>query len=279
MNQKARMKLLILVIACCALLMGSQIVADMIFTVVIIGKMDVEGLPAEKVEELLAEQLAQNSSGIMLLAYLFTFFGVLFWAKRAKTPFWIHTGLNLKTTKPIGILAFLGGVSANIWFGLMVGLIPWPEKWIAEYDAASSALSAGNIWLEVLAVVLWAPIIEEILFRGMVYRYLSAALPAGAALLFQGLLFGGMHGTMIWIVYGSVMGCILGYVRKRTGSLHASIFMHIGFNAGAYLFAELTKWWGDSGTSVVLSLIGSGALFLLMLYGIEYRMDNLSENK
>ena len=75
MNQKARMKLLILVIACCALLMGSQIVADMIFTVVIIGKMDVEGLPAEKVEELLAEQLAQNSSGVRLLAYLFTFFG------------------------------------------------------------------------------------------------------------------------------------------------------------------------------------------------------------
>lgn len=279
MNQKARIKLLLLVIACCALLMGSQIVADMIFTVVIIGKMDVEGLSAEKVEEMLVEQLAQHRSGIMLLAYVLTILVLFIWARKAKTPFFTHTGLNLKTTKPIGVLSFLAGIAANVWFGLMVGLIPWPENWIAEYSAASSALSAGSIWLEVFAIVLWAPVIEEILFRGMIYRYLSAALPAGAALLFQGLLFGGMHGTMIWIVYGSVMGCILGYVRKRTGSLHASVLMHIGFNGGAYLFAELMKWCGDSGTAVVLTLVGSGALFLLMLYGIEYRMGDISEIK
>ena len=279
MDRKARMKLLFLVIACCMLLMGAQVVADMMYTVVIIGKMDVEGLPSEKVEEMLTEQLIQHSNEIMLLAYMLTFVGLFFWAKKAKTSFAVHTGLNLKTTRPIGILAFLAGVAANIWFGLMVGLVPWPESWIAEYEAASSALSSGNIWLELVAVVLWAPVIEEILFRGMVYRYLSMALPAGAALLFQGLLFGGMHGTMIWIVYASVMGCILGYVRKRTGSLHATIFMHIGFNGGAYLFAELVKWWGDSGTSIVLSLVCSGALFLLMLYGIEYRMGDLEENK
>lgn len=279
MDRKARMKMLLLVIACCLLLMGAQVVADMVFTVVIIAKMDVVGLPDEKVEEMLTEQLAQNRSGIMLLAYMLTFLVLFIWAKRTKTSFAVHTGLDLKTTRPIGILAFLAGVAANIWFGLAVGLFPWPESWIAEYDAASSALSSGNIWLELIAVVLMAPVIEEILFRGMIYRYLSMALPAGAALLFQGLLFGGMHGTMIWIVYASIMGCILGYVRKRTGSLHASIFMHIGFNGGAYLFAELVKWWGDSGNAIVLSLVASGVLFLLMLYGIEYRMGDLKEDK
>lgn len=279
MDQKARMKLLLLVIACCALLMCAQIVADMTFTVVIMANMDISGLSDAQVEEMLAEKLAQSGNGIMLLAYALTFVGLLFWAKKAKTPFAVHTGLNLKTTKPIGILAVLAGVVGNIWFGLMVNLISWPESWMEEYDAASSAITSGNIWVEVIAITLMAPIIEEILFRGMVYRYLSMALPAGAALVFQGLLFGGMHGTMIWIVYASVMGCVLGYVRKRTGSLHATILMHIGFNGGSYLFAELLKWWGERSASIVLSLVVSGALFLLLLYGIEYRMESLAEEK
>ena len=120
MDQKARMKLLLLVIACCALLMCAQIVADMAFTMVIMANMDISGLSDAQVEELLAEKLAQNGNGIMLLAYTLTLLGLLLWAKKAKTPFAVHTGLNLKTTKPIGVLAFLAGVIANIWFGLMV---------------------------------------------------------------------------------------------------------------------------------------------------------------
>ncbi len=277
MDRNKRVKMLLPVLGCCALLLGAQVAADMIFTIFIVAGMDIEGLSAAEADAILYERLTERSNEIMLLAYGITLIGLFVWAKLAKTPFTVHTGLNLKTTKPIGVLALLGGVAANIWFSLMLGLIPWPEAWMEEYVDASASITSGSLPVEVLAVVLLAPIVEEILFRGMVYRYLSVALPASAALLFQGMLFGGMHGTMIWIIYASVLGCIFGYVRSRTGSLHATILMHMGFNGGAYLFGYLAEQWGDSGSAVLLGLLGSAALFLLMLYGIEYRMGETKE--
>ena len=272
MERNNRVKLLFPVLGCCGLLMGSQIIADLIFTAIIIAGMDISGIPAAEVDAMVYERLTEYGNEIMLLSYAFTFVGLLIWAKLAKTPFMTHTGLNLKTTKPIGILSVLAGIAGNFWFSMMVGFFPWPEKWVEEYDAASSAITSGNLMVELLAVVLFAPLIEEILFRGMAYRYLAMALPAGAAIVFQGMLFGGMHGTMIWIVYASILGCIFGYVRRRTGSLHATILMHIGFNGGSYLFMAFAERWGESGGAILGGFLASAALFLLMLYGIEYRI-------
>ena len=274
MDRNSRIKLLLPVIGCCALLMLSQIAADMLFTIFIVAGMNIEGMPTAEADAMLYEQLSAYSNEIMILSYAFALVGLCVWAKLAKKPFFEHTGLSLKTTKPIGILCLFAGVAANIWFGLMVGLIPWPDSWVEEYLEASSALAGHSLPLEILAVVVFAPLVEEILFRGMVFRYLRRALPAGAALIFQGLLFGGMHGTMIWIVYASVLGCVFGYVRSRTGSLHATILMHVGFNGGSYLFSYLAEQWADGGFAILVGLIGSAALFLLMLYGIEYRIDN-----
>lgn len=272
MNRNSRLKMLLPVIGCCMLLLGAQLIADLIFTVWIAAGMNIDGLSAAEADALLYEKLMEHSNGIMLVAYLIAAVGLLLWAKAAKRPFAEHTGLNLKTTRPIGILALLAGIAANIWFSLMLGMIPWPEAWLEEYAEAASVITAGGPVLEFVTVVLLAPLIEEILFRGMAYRYLCAALPAGAALIFQGLLFGGMHGSMIWMIYASILGCIFGYVRRRTGSLHATILMHIGFNGGAYLFDCFIAYCGDSGMAVLGALITSAMLFLLMLYGIEFRM-------
>lgn len=277
MDRNNRIKLLLPVIGCCALLMLSQIAADMIFTIFIVAGMNIDGMTSAEADALLYEHLSAYNNEIMILSYVFTLIGLVVWARLAKKTFVQHTALDLKTTKPIGVLSLLAGVAANIWFGLMVGMIPWPDSWVEEYLDASSALVGHSLPLEILAIVVFAPLVEEILFRGMVFRYLSMALPAGAAVVFQGLLFGGMHGTMIWIVYASILGCIFGYVRARTGSLHATILMHMGFNAGSYLFSYLAVQWGESGMALLVGLLGSAALFLLMLYGIEYRLDN--ENK
>ena len=278
MNRNERVKMLIPVLGCCGLLLGAQLIADLIFTVYFVLDMGIGNIPTAEADAILYEKLMEHSNEVMLLAYCLTLIGLLIWAKVVKNPFFVHTGLNLKTTRPIGVLSLLAGVAANIWFSLMLGLIPWPETWVEEYLDASAAITSSSLPIELLTVVLLAPLVEEILFRGMVYRYLSMALPAGAAILFQGMLFGGMHGTMIWIAYASILGCIIGYVRSRTGSLHATILMHIGFNGGSYLFGYLINQWEDSGSALFLGLFVSAVLFLLMLYGIEYRVGDQSES-
>ena len=123
-------------------------------------------------------------------------------------------------------------------------------------------------------MVLAGPIVEEILFRGIIYDTLCTFVPAGAAVLFQGMLFGSVHGTIIWMIYALFMGCVLGYVRKRTGSLRPCILMHIAFNGASYLFDWFANQYGDDQASITFMFVFSAFVLLLSMYGISFRTDN-----
>jgi len=67
------------------------------------------------------------------------------------------------------------------------------------------------------------------------------------------------------------MGCLLGYVRKRTGSLRPCLLMHMAFNGASYLFSAFAeRYWEDSAT-VIFVFLASAFVMLLSLYGISFR--------
>ena len=94
------------------------------------------------------------------------------------------------------------------------------------------------------------------------------------AVLFQGMLFGSVHGTIIWMIYALFMGCVLGYVRKRTGSLRPCILMHMAFNGASYLFDWFANQYGDDQASITFMFVFSAFVLLLSMYGISFRTDN-----
>lgn len=277
MKKDPRLQFLLPMVGCCLLFLGAQVVVDLIFAVIFSMGLASSAGSAAELDALLYEKLMEQSNLLGIFSYGLVFLGLLIWAKKRKQPMIEFTGLQVKSGFAVGTLALLAGVFANFWFGLMLNLIPWPQAWLESYEAASSALSGGSLAVEILTVVILAPVVEEVIFRGLIYRYLTYMVPVGAAVVLQGVLFGGMHGTMIWAIYASVLGCVLGYVRRRTGSVRATILMHMGFNGGSFLFAWFAQQWGENGTAVLGTLAGTAALFLLMLYGIDYRTRDNEE--
>lgn len=271
MKHDSRLQYFLPLIGCCGLFLGSQIVVDLVFAVVYSLVSGASAGSAAELDAMLYDKLMEWSNPLSLMSYAIVFAGLLLWAKKKKAPFFAFVDLRPRIGAAVGSLSLLAGISANFWFGLMVSLIPWPEAWVTSYESAASVLSAGDLGLELLTVVIMAPLVEEIIFRGLIYRYMTLMVPAGAAVVLQGLLFGGMHGTMIWMLYASVLGCILGYIRRRTGSVRATVLMHIGFNGGSYLFSLFADRWSESDAAILWTLVGSAALFLLVLYGIYYR--------
>ena len=65
--------------------------------------------------------------------------------------------------------------------------------------------------LQVLSLVVWAPVVEEIIFRGALYRYLRGYVRWWAAVFITALCFGLVHPyTTAGLVQVGIIGVIFG---------------------------------------------------------------------
>ena len=76
------------------------------------------------------------------------------------------------------------------------------------------------------------------------------------ACVLSSLVFGLLHGQLLWIAYAFIMGVVLTLVFERTGTLWASIVVHVTFNlVGTYAVQYLP----GSFFILVLGLAGAAA--------------------
>lgn len=119
---------------------------------------------------------------------------------------------------------------------LELGVQPAPST-IGEVDLPPRVL-AGILVPAMLLVVGPA---EELLFRGVIQKFLRETMGAWLAILGAGLLFGVIHvfalvqssgaGTVLSIVVITAIGVSLGWLYEHTGSLPAAMVAHGGYNA------------------------------------------------
>jgi len=93
--------------------------------------------------------------------------------------------------------------------------------------------------LVALAVIVVAPVSEELFFRAFFYRALRTRMPVWAAAPIDGLVFGSLHfegiHTAIILPVIAVFGLGQCLLYERTGSLFAVISVHAVFNTVASL--------------------------------------------
>ena len=83
---------------------------------------------------------------------------------------------------------------------------------------------------------MFAPLSEELLFRGWLYTGIRAKLPAWPTILITAALFALVHlpqGLEDVFAAALPLGVIAGYLRERTGSVKSTIPLHILANAAA----------------------------------------------
>jgi hypothetical protein len=114
-------------------------------------------------------------------------------------------------------------------------------------DVLKSAQADGVVWLLLIGFCVAAPISEELLARGFLYRGWSESfLGVPGAILLSSLAWTALHMQYNWFFFGEVfsIGLLLGYLRYRSGSLWLTIVLH-GLNNFA---ATIQSMW----------LVGSG---------------------
>ena len=142
----------------------------------------------------------------------------------------------LNRVKP-GKLALIVAIGITLNFAVTIPL-GWlqnllPQSYLDQYAQTQQLYSAGGLPAFILAGVIFAPIVEELVFRGLIATRLSRGMPAFAAIAVSALIFGIVHGTLFQGIYTALLGLLLGTVFFREDSLLASIALHFGFNLGS----------------------------------------------
>lgn len=101
------------------------------------------------------------------------------------------------------------------------------------------ATTPGRAVLSVLVLGVLAPLVEELVFRGLLYGYVDGRFGATAALILSTLLFGLAHVEPIHIAVVLPIGLLIGWIRMRTGSLLPAITAHVANNTVAVIAAYL----------------------------------------
>lgn len=126
------------------------------------------------------------------------------------------------------------------WFVSLV-LSALPADVLADYMVAAEGLDDTGV-VAFLAAGIVAPIVEEVIFRGLIFTRLNRVMSGMAAAVLSAAVFGWCHGQFIWFCYAFVLGLIFGYLTHATGSVLPAMVMHLVFNLTNELMAMTGEW-------------------------------------
>ena len=142
-------------------------------------------------------------------------------------------GLRFRTFDLLGVPI---GIASQ---AVLIPAIYWVLR-VSSEDVSSQARtltdragSDAEVVLLVLMVVVGAPIIEELFFRGLLMRAIQARWNDSLALVASALFFALVHFQPLQIPGLFAFGLILGTCAQRTGRLGMGILAHSAFNATA----------------------------------------------
>ncbi len=154
-------------------------------------------------------------------------------------------GLPREPVKDVGV-GLVGGVAIIIagWIALvLVVLVASAILGHRPSQPQQVPDCVRGVWLWLLGpiVVVAAPLGEETLFRGFLYRGLRTRLSVWPAALLSGVVFGLVHGYWLLIPALFVVGSGLALVYERRSSLLASMTAHATFNLFGFLLIALYR--------------------------------------
>ncbi|MCX7923347.1 MAG: CPBP family intramembrane metalloprotease [Clostridia bacterium] len=247
-----------------------SVVGMFIFTIILTIRAMIESKGNADMNNLMATiepELMKYSNAILIVACIISFAAYwLIFIIRKENLFRV-CNFSRVDLKSIGILAILA-IMANIFISYAISYmvkIPVFGDRLKEYEELIEMITAGNPIVSILAVGIFAPIFEEILFRGLVLNELRKNIPVWPAVIIQGVLFGAYHGNLIQGVYAAVLGVLLGMVYIWGKSIWVPIFVHMVFNNSSIFLSSYLG--GEAGGfKDMVFLIASAAVLVFIVF-------------
>ena len=171
-------------------------------------------------------------------------------------------------------VAALGTIIPMLWLQELMPALP---------DTNRSAFSAViNTEFGYTALCIFAPLVEELVFRGAVLRLLlRSSLRPVHGIIVSALLFALVHINPAQMPHALIIGLLLGWMYWRTGSILPGVAFHWTNNTVVFIICRLAPYMQDmslleifkgSQRSVILALVFSMLIFIPALLQLNILM-------
>lgn len=196
-------------------------------------------------------------SGIITLLFLWVFFKIR--KKRLIVEAYIK---KFDRSKVIPII--LSGFLFALFVSTVISLLPIPESLLESYLQSTEGMVSGSLIIMLISIVIIAPIVEEIIFRGLILSRLNKVMNTTVALIVSSLIFAILHGHILWVTYAFVLGVLFGIIAIITGSTLPTIIFHMSFNlAGLFVGSIPFPEW-----STVIVCFVSFIISTILIYNV-----------
>jgi Predicted metal-dependent membrane protease len=209
------------------------------------------------------ERLDQEYNGLVCKSYI------------SYVKEYIDTKNNVVKEKGIRIicLSLMFGIILSLSLNILIILVIGAENGSVGYEWNWNTEFIFRNSIKVLSTVILAPLVEEFLFRGILFQQLLKKYSVNVAIVISAGIFGIFHGQLWQGIYAFFIGLIAAYVYFKRKSILLPICIHIGCNLMS-LLANILIQEGiivmNIIVFIIICIIGSisGVLMLLRLCDI-----------
>ena len=225
------------------------------------GSLDVNSL-----ENLIYANTAQITIAADALAFILVFF--LFRADESKRKrfHWNDRILKKPSNWLIGLfVAILVGILGCIFFNWLLSIFNIASLDPVYEEMEEKIMNYSDPAVMVIGTVIVAPIFEDLLFRGVVYRRLRDYLNVPLAVIISSAAFGIFHGNIIQFLYAAALGFIFAILYEHYGTVLVPILCHLGANLTSEILNYLAPQIWSKGFQPILAIIISGVLLSITM--------------
>ena len=174
----------------------------------------------------------------MTAAYLVVIGAMVVTVKATGQPFWQTIEWNFPSRTAAGYAAL--GLALAVLVGLTSKLLPIPKSLPID----SYFTNAAGAYMMAIFGITFAPLVEELFFRGFLYPVIARSWGAGISVGITALLFALIHEGQLAHAWAPLLllwfvGLVLTAVRAWTKSVGASFCVHAGYNLTLFILMFL----------------------------------------
>jgi len=184
-------------------------------------------LDIAELTQALADFLLEYAIYLTFLSNLLTFAIILPMWQRTQPKLQSYTTEGLSKTI-IGVILFAPGVGIIL---SLVNAVSGVTESSDYYLQSVQLIMDTPLYMQILSIVIAAPIVEELVMRGVVLNRALYIMPRWAAILVSSAMFGFVHFSIPQGSFAFLLGIMLSVFYLRYRSLGVCIAAHIAINA------------------------------------------------
>lgn len=172
---------------------------------------------------------------------------------------------------------------AGLWFELVdrfLVAIPYVADNVDYFSGVYDDLESGAYIWSLLSISIIGPIVEEILFRLLIFNSLEKINKnPWFAIIVSGVLFGIWHMIFVQSIYTAIMGCLMGLIYYKTRNIFITIFIHMFNNTIGNLPAALdTDLVNNAITTISYIMVIPAIVLIVVLWNMRSENRGCSTN-